>query len=46
MTKLMQWLFVVSIYGIFYVTALTETIPLNLSENGKMFVAVVSFNFK
>ena len=50
MTKLMQWLLILAIYGVFYVTALTETLPLNLTENGKLFVAVVSliiyfFNF-
>ena len=42
MTKLMQWLLILAIYGVFYVTALTETLPLNLTENGKLFVAVVS----
>ncbi|XP_066910366.1 dolichol-phosphate mannosyltransferase subunit 3-like [Clytia hemisphaerica] len=40
MTKLMQWLFLLSIYGIFYVTALTETLPLSLTENGKFVVAI------
>ena len=42
MTKLMQWLLILAIYGVLYVTALTETLPLNLTDNGKMFVAVVS----
>ena len=42
MTKLMQWLLVLAIYGVLYVSALTETLPLNLSESGKMFVAAVS----
>lgn len=45
MTKLMQWLLILAIYGVFYVTALTETLPLSLSDNGKLFVAAVSFIF-